>query len=47
MAGGASAYHTIAHLREAIVEKSLQATVRDVTEDLGILSLQGPNRLKQ
>lgn len=41
VAGGASAYHTIAHMREAIQEKNFRAKVTDVTNELGVLSLQG------
>lgn len=41
VAGGASAYHTIVHMREAIQEKNLRAIVTDVTHELGVLSLQG------
>jgi sarcosine dehydrogenase len=41
VAGGASAFHTISHMREAIQEKNLRAKVTDVTHELGVLSLQG------
>jgi sarcosine dehydrogenase len=41
VAGGASMYHTICHMREAIQEKNLRAVVTDVTNELGILSVQG------
>jgi hypothetical protein len=41
VAGGASMYHTICHMREAIQEKNLRAKVTDVTNELGILSVQG------
>lgn len=34
VAGGASMYHTIAHMRECISEKSLRAKVTDVTEEM-------------
>lgn len=42
VAGGASMYQTIAHMREAIQEKNFRAKVTDVTTELGVLSLQGP-----
>ncbi|CAG9805929.1 unnamed protein product [Chironomus riparius] len=42
VAGGASAFHTIAHMREAIQEKGFRAKLFDVTHELGILSIQGP-----
>lgn len=41
VAGGASMYHTIAHMREAIQEKNFRAKVTDVTHELGVLSIQG------
>lgn len=41
VAGGASMYHTIAHMREAIAEKNFRAVVTDVTHELGVLSVQG------
>ena len=41
VAGGASMYHTIAHMREAIAEKNFRAKVTDVTHELGVLSVQG------
>ncbi|KAG5682277.1 hypothetical protein PVAND_011640 [Polypedilum vanderplanki] len=40
--GGASSYHSIAHMQEAIREKGFRAKLCDVTHELGILSLQGP-----
>jgi sarcosine dehydrogenase len=41
VAGGASMFHTISHMREAIQEKNFRAKVTDVTHELGVLSLQG------
>lgn len=46
MAGGASAQQSLAHIAEAIREKGLKATVTDVTDKMGVLSLQGPNSRK-
>ncbi|XP_055695155.1 sarcosine dehydrogenase, mitochondrial [Lutzomyia longipalpis] len=43
VAGGASAYHTITHLKYAILDKAFRAQITDVTQDLGVLSLQGRN----
>lgn len=42
VAGGASAYHTKCHILAAIQEKAFRAVVSDHTEELGVLSLQGP-----
>ncbi|XP_029735141.2 sarcosine dehydrogenase, mitochondrial [Aedes albopictus] len=42
VAGGASAYHTKSHIWAAIQEKALRAVVTDHTEELGVLSIQGP-----
>lgn len=41
VAGGASMYHTIAHMRDTIQEKNFRAKVTDVTHELGVLSIQG------
>lgn len=43
VAGGASAFHTFNHLKTVIREKAFQATVEDVTGELGVISIQGPN----
>lgn len=45
VAGGASSFHSIAHMREAIQEKGFRAKLCDVTHELGILSIQGLNYL--
>lgn len=42
VAGGASAYHTKAHIWATIQEKALRAVVTDQTDELGVLSIQGP-----
>ncbi|KAK9727710.1 FAD dependent oxidoreductase [Popillia japonica] len=42
VAGGANGYHTICHLRKEIEKRNFRAVISDVTERLGILSLQGP-----
>lgn len=42
MAGGASAYQTFAHIQAAIQEKEFAANVTDVTDKMGVISLQGP-----
>lgn len=42
VAGGASAYYTYRILSEEIRQQGVQARVRDVTADIGIISLQGP-----
>lgn len=41
---GFSANHTLAHLRSIIQKYKLRATITDVTKQLCILSIQGPNR---
>ncbi|XP_055711503.1 sarcosine dehydrogenase, mitochondrial [Phlebotomus papatasi] len=43
VAGGASAYHTVSHLKYALLDKAFRAQITDVTQDLGVLSLQGRN----
>lgn len=43
VAGGASAFHTYNHLKTAIREKAFQADVEDVTGQMGVISIQGPN----
>lgn len=42
VAGGASGYHTLSHLRKEIEKKNFKAHVTDVTDKLGVLSIQGP-----
>jgi glycine cleavage system aminomethyltransferase T len=37
-------YHTWAHINKVIREKNFNASVHNVTEQIGILSIQGPNR---
>lgn len=46
MAGGASAYQSLAHIQAAIQEKGFLANVTDVTDNMGVISLQGPERLE-
>lgn len=46
VAGGASATQTIAHIQEAIRKKDFNANITDVTQEMGVLSLQGPNSRK-
>lgn len=42
MAGGASGYYTYSHIVNALRERDLNVSFSDVTERLGILSIQGP-----
>lgn len=42
VAGGASGYHTISNLRKQLFLKKYRAIVTDVTDELAILSIQGP-----
>lgn len=46
IAGGASGFHTLAHIREGILEKKFNANVVDATHDFGILSIQGRSSRK-
>lgn len=43
VAGGASAYHTISHINEGIRHQGFNVKLSDITQDIGVLSLQGPN----
>lgn len=42
--GGMSSYHTWAHIRRVVAEKGFNVSLHDATHQMGILSLQGPNR---
>lgn len=44
VSGGMSSYHTWAHVNKVIKEKGFNVSVHNVTEQIGILSVQGPNR---
>lgn len=44
VAGGASSYQTLTHLRREIEKKRFRAVISDVTDKMGILSIQGPKR---
>lgn len=46
VAGGASAFHTFNHLRSSIKARGFQASVEDVTGQMGVISIQGPNSRK-
>ncbi|XP_026462833.1 sarcosine dehydrogenase, mitochondrial-like [Ctenocephalides felis] len=43
VAGGASAYHTYVHIKSILREKNFKCHIRDVTDQMGVLSIQGPN----
>ncbi|XP_067632907.1 sarcosine dehydrogenase, mitochondrial isoform X2 [Eurosta solidaginis] len=43
VAGGASAYYTYTTLLTEIRDKGFNVTLRDVTTDLGVISIQGPH----
>lgn len=43
VADGAFAHNTIAHISEGIDRKNFDVILNDVTDRLGILSVQGPN----
>lgn len=42
MAGGASGYYTFSHIVHALRERDLNVNLNDVTDRLGVLSIQGP-----
>jgi len=44
VSGGMSSYHTWAHISKVIREQGFNVSVHNVTEQIGILSVQGPNR---
>lgn len=44
VADGAYANHTIAHINDAIDERGFNVIVKDLTSQMGILSIQGPKR---
>lgn len=44
VSGGTSSYHTWAHIDKVVREKDFSVSVHNVTEQIGILSIQGPNR---
>lgn len=46
VAGGASAYQTISHIKESIRDKNFNVALTDVTAEMGVLSIQGPNSRK-
>ncbi|XP_055319035.1 sarcosine dehydrogenase, mitochondrial-like [Sitodiplosis mosellana] len=43
---GAFANHILAHINDAVAEREFNATVRDVTDQMAIISIQGPNSQK-
>ncbi|XP_072748351.1 sarcosine dehydrogenase, mitochondrial-like isoform X2 [Anoplolepis gracilipes] len=43
VSGGMSSYHTWAHINKVAREKDFNVSVHNVTEQIGILSVQGPN----
>ncbi|XP_017789303.1 PREDICTED: sarcosine dehydrogenase, mitochondrial [Habropoda laboriosa] len=46
VSSGVSAYHTWAHINKVIAENSFDVSLHDITEQIGILSVQGPNSRK-
>lgn len=44
VADGAYGNHTLAHINEAVDEKRFNVNVTDLTDKIGIISIQGPNR---
>ncbi|XP_076233334.1 sarcosine dehydrogenase, mitochondrial-like [Calliopsis andreniformis] len=46
VSSGLAAYHTWAHMNKVIGEKNFDVSLHDVTEQIGILSVQGPNSQK-
>lgn len=45
VSGGASASQTTAHIKSAIRRKNFKVNLTDLTDKVGILSVQGPYRL--
>ncbi|XP_014477949.1 PREDICTED: sarcosine dehydrogenase, mitochondrial isoform X2 [Dinoponera quadriceps] len=43
VSGGMSSYHTRTHINKVIREKGFSVSLHDVTEQIGVLSVQGPN----
>lgn len=46
VSGGMSSYHTRTHINKIIREKGFNVSLHDVTDQIGILSVQGPNRYR-
>ncbi|XP_012238092.1 sarcosine dehydrogenase, mitochondrial [Bombus impatiens] len=46
VSNGISIYHTWAHMKKVIMEKGFDVSLHDVSEQIGILSVQGPNSRK-
>lgn len=46
MADGAYGNQTLAHINETIHQRQFNVTVKDLTDQLGIVSIQGPNRYR-
>jgi glycine cleavage system aminomethyltransferase T len=44
MTPGGSSYHTWAHIKSVLSEKKFNVQFTDVSEKVGVLSVQGPNR---
>lgn len=44
VSGGASAFYTQTHIRDAIADKEFDVELHDVTDKMGIVSIQGPLR---
>lgn len=44
VAEGDYADHTLAHINETIAEQNLNATVKDLRDEIGLISVQGPKR---
>jgi sarcosine dehydrogenase len=42
VAGGASGYQTVSHFKKEIGKKNFKAVISDITDKLGVLSIQGP-----
>lgn len=44
MAGGASGYQTVSHFKKELTKKNFKAVISEITDKLGVLSIQGPKR---
>lgn len=42
--GGSTGYQTMCHLKKELQKKKFKSVITDITDKLGILSIQGPKR---
>lgn len=44
VAGGATGYQTYSHIKSSLQKKKFKSVLTDVTDKMGVLSMQGPKR---